>query len=44
MLSYEEIKNLSADDVQILNAQQVLNGKYMRMALILKLLKEAGTL
>ena len=24
--------------------KQVLNGKYMRMALILKLLKEAGTL
>jgi aspartate carbamoyltransferase catalytic subunit len=24
--------------------KQVLNGKYMRMALILKLLKEAGTI
>ena len=32
------------DDPRACYFKQVLNGKYMRMALILKLLKEAGTL
>ena len=32
------------DDKRACYFKQVLNGKYMRMALILKLLKEAGTI
>ena len=32
------------DDPRACYFKQVLNGKYMRMALIMKLLKEAGTI
>ena len=39
-----EISVAIDDDPRACYFKQVLNGKYMRMALILKLLKEAGTL
>ena len=39
-----EISVAVDDDPRACYFKQVLNGKYMRMALILKLLKEAGTL
>ncbi|MBQ5521227.1 MAG: aspartate carbamoyltransferase, partial [Oscillospiraceae bacterium] len=39
-----EISVAIDDDPRACYFKQVLNGKYMRMALILKLLKEAGTI
>ena len=39
-----EISVAVDDDPRACYFKQVLNGKYMRMALILKLLKEAGTI
>ena len=39
-----EISTTVDDDPRACYFKQVLNGKYMRMALILKLLKEAGTI
>ncbi|MBQ2324421.1 MAG: aspartate carbamoyltransferase, partial [Oscillospiraceae bacterium] len=39
-----EISIAVDDDPRACYFKQVLNGKYIRMALILKLLKEAGTL
>lgn len=39
-----EISIAIDDDLRACYFKQVLNGKYMRMALILKLLKEAGTI
>lgn len=39
-----EISVAIDDDLRACYFKQVLNGKYMRMALILKLLKEAGTI
>ena len=39
-----EISVAIDDDLRACYFKQVLNGKYMRMALILKLLKEAGRL
>ena len=39
-----EISVAIDDDPRACYFKQVLNGKYMRMALIMKLLKEAGTI
>ena len=44
ILKCNEISIAIDNDPRACYFKQVLNGKYMRMALILKLLKEAGTI